>query len=341
MSTIIDVERLSGVSKSTISRYLRGQSISNEKRLLVEKAIVELDYNINPLASGLKTNKTNTIGIVIPQITDPFFPPIIKRLEKRLRDNGYRTLISNYDENPLLEVRQVRALIKNRVDGIILVTSSKSSDHIKECMENKIPIILMDRDTVDCNCDTVMSDHYQATYDALSIAIRMGHRKIGIIRGQEGIYTDEIRYKAYVDVLKDHDISYNANYVVRAENIHHDACREFMRLLNLEDPITLVFASNIYLSLGILEGIINNGVKVPEDVSVLSFDRVSSFPFMYFVKSIKPEFACIYQPLDEIADKTVDLLIKRIGSKEVEEPQHIIVKTSIIMTGSIKPLCTK
>lgn len=342
MSKIIDIENLSGVSKSTISRYFSGQKIRSENKILIEKAIEQLNYNVK-LNIDDKTNcKSNTIGIVIPQITDPFFPSIIRRLEKILRESGYMTLISNYDAVPELEEIQVNNMIKKNVDGIILVSSSNMTSHVIECKKKNIPILLLDREIEGVDCDVVMCDHYQATYDALSMVIRKGHKKIGMLRNQDSIYTDEVRYRAYVDALTNHNIEIKPEYVVRAGQIHHDVSREFMRLMNLSDPITVVFASNIYLGFGVLEGIIQNGIKIPEDVSVITFDRLSSFPFMNFIKSISPEFTSIYQPLDEIAEKTAELLLMRINSTgENFTPKKIIVKTSIIMTESIKSLCSK
>lgn len=337
MSTILDVEKLSGVSKSTISRYLRGQNIREDKKILIDKAIEELNYRLNPMASGLKTNKTMTIGIVLPRLADPFFPPIIKEIESELRELGYRTLISNYDDDIALEIKQMELMRQYRVDGIILATDSRNGEHIKSCLNDRIPVVLIDRLIDGLDCDSVCSDNYQATFDALNLAIRKGHRKIAILRGQDNVYTDRIRYKAYLDVLKYHGIPINENYIATAGISNHDASREFMRLLDCKDPATLIFASNLHLALGAIEAIIEYNVKVPDEVSVLNFDRLTSFPYMNFVKSIKPELSSIQQQLEIVAEEAVALLMNRIkiGFKNYKA-EHITVKASIIMTESIK-----
>lgn len=339
MSTILDVEKISGVSKSTISRYLRGRNVRDDKKALIESAIKELDYKLNPMASSLKTNKTMTIGIVLPRIADPFFPPIVKEIEKSLRDNGYRTLISNYDDDPLLEIKQVELMRQYRVDGLIVAPTSDMASHLLACEKSGIPVVLIDRDVSSGEFDSVYSDHYQASFDILSFAVRKGHKKIAILRGQDSVFTDVERFRAYKDVLERFNIPFNPDYVAYAGINNHAVSREFMRIIDSKDPPTLIFATNVYMSIGVLEAIIEYGVHIPDEVSVVSFDRLSSFPYMNFVKGFNPEIASVCQNLPLIAEKSVELLLKRIneGIKDGEH-QHIEVKSTIVMTDSVKTI---
>jgi LacI family transcriptional regulator len=339
MSTILDVEKYSGVSKSTISRYLNGHTVRPEKKELIEKAIKDLSYTKNPFASGLKNGKTHTIGILIPEITDFFFPPIISNIEKTLRNIGYQTLISNYGEDPKKEKEILNFLVNKHVDGIIIASSSSTGEHIQKCLDKNIPVVLLDRLIGGFDCDAVTSDHYQGTYDALSRVIRKGHSRIAFIRGEESVHSDKTRFHAYEDALKNHNIEVKPKYVVTAGINEYDVSREFMGLLDLPEPPTLIFLSNLFIAIGGLEAIIENDIKIPDDVSILAFDRISSFPWMNFVKSITPEFSSIYQHLDGIGSNVCTLLLDRIESNgKYKKTKQVIVKTSLIMTDSIKSL---
>jgi len=222
MTTILDVEKKSGVSRSTISRYLNGKRVREENRKKIEAAIEELSYRPNPMASGLKSSRIYTIGCVLPEITDPFFPPIIRIFQKKMLDYGYQTIFNTYGNDLRQEIEQVRTLSNNRVDGLVVATSNKDGTHIKKCLDDGLPVILLDRLIEGLECDNVTVDNFQSVYDALSLAIRMGHKKIGYIRGRD-LYTDLVRFEGYQTALKKHDIDYMEEYVAIAELIEHDS----------------------------------------------------------------------------------------------------------------------
>lgn len=338
MTTIIDVEKKSGVSRSTISRYLNGKNVRPENKKKIEEAIEALSYHRNPLASGLKSNKTYTVGCVLPDITDPFFPGIIKFFQEKMLKNGYQTILNTYGNDSELEVEQVRTLANKRVDGLVVATSVDDGTHIKECLDDNLPVIMLDRLIDGLDCDSVTVDNYQSVYDAISLAIRMGHRKIGYILGRE-LYTDKVRFKGFKDALANNRIDIPKEYVVYAELIEHDATRQFMRLMNLADPPTLIFCSNVYYALGAFEAMLEYDLKTPDDVSVMAFDLLSSFTFFGFTKAIKPQFASIAQPREEIGIKTADLLLRRLekGMKDYE-PIQIELKTIFSMSNSVADL---
>jgi len=340
MTTILDVEKQSGVSKATISRYLNGIKVSKKNSEKIAKAIKEMDYNVNPLASGLKSSRTNTIGIVIPVITDQFFPPIIRTFEKYMGKNNYQIILNSYNIDESLEKRQVKILVNKKVDGIVIATSSYDGEHIKACIKNKIPVVLLDRLIPGFKCDSVTIDNYQATFDAISLAIRKGHKKIAIMRGVRS-YTDDERFKGYKDALEINQLELRKDYITKTINSYEqdDAKRDFMRLLSLKDPPTLVFCSNIYLAAGVLKARLEYNIKVPEEISIIAFDQLSKFPNYSFVSLIKPEFSGICQPLNEIGVVAAKIMLDRI-SKGMDnyKPDNIELKTTFIMTESVADL---
>ncbi|MBN1298148.1 MAG: LacI family DNA-binding transcriptional regulator [Actinobacteria bacterium] len=340
MVTIFDVEKLSGVSKATISRFLNGKTVRNNNAEKIQKAIKELNYNINPLASGLKSNKTNTIGVVIPVITDQFFPPILRAFEKFVSKNNYYIILNNYNIDEALEKEQVRNLVNKKVDGIILATSSYDGEHVKECLKNKIPVVLLDRLIPGIKCDSVVTDNYQSTFDAISLCIRKGHKKIAMMRGVRS-YTDDERFKGYRDALDFNQLELRKEYITVTSGSYEqdDAKRDFMRLLNLKEPPTLIFCSNIYLSAGALKARLEYNINIPEEVSVIAFDQLSKFPNYSFVSLIRPEFSGICQPLDEIGLIAGKLMLERIKKgMDNYEAENIELKTIFIMTESVAEL---
>lgn len=338
MTTIIDVEKKSGVSRSTISRYLNGMNVRLENKKKIEKAINELSYQRNPMASGLKSSKTYTVGCVLPDITDPFFPGIIKLFQEKMLQGGYQTIFNTYGNDYELEVEQIRTLANKRVDGLVVVTSMNEGAHIQECLDNDIPVIMLDRLIDGLDCDSITVDNYQSVYDAITLAIRKGHRKFGYIRGKN-LYTEVVRFKGFEGALKNNGIELPEEYVVIADLVEHDSARQFMRLINLADPPTMIFCSNLYHTMGALEAMLEYDVNIPGDVSVMAFDLISSFPYYGYMKAIKPQFASIIQPMEEMGNKTAELLLHRLknGMKDYE-PIHVKLKTIFSLGNSVADL---
>jgi len=340
MTTILDVEKKSGVSKSTISRYLNGKKVSKKNSEKIAQTIKEMDYSINPLASGLKSSRTNTIGIVIPVITDQFFPPIIRAFEQYMGKNNYQIILNSYNIDESLEKSQVKILVNKKVDGIVIATSSYDSEHLKACMKSKIPVVLLDRLIPGFKCDSVTVDNYQATFDAISLAVRKGHKKIAIMRGVRS-YTDDERFKGYKDAMDINQLELRKGYVTKTINSYEqdDAKRDFMRLLSLKESPSLVFCSNIYLAAGVLKARLEYNIKVPDEVSVIAFDQLSKFPNYSFVSLIKPEFSGICQPLSEIGVVSAKILLDRINKgMDNYKPDNVELKTTFIMTESVADL---
>jgi LacI family transcriptional regulator len=197
---------------------------------------------------------------------------------------------------------------------------------------------MLDRLIDGLECDSVTVDNYQSVFDAISIGIRMGHRKIGYIRGRE-LYTDIVRLEGYKAALNFNGIEVRDDYIVISELVEHDATRQFMHLMNLPDPPTLIFCSNVYHTMGAFEAMLEYDLKIPEDVSVIVFDRLSAFPYMGFTESIKPQFASISQPIEEIGSCTAELLLERLeNGMDHYEPKSVKLKTSFSMTESVSNL---
>lgn len=337
MHTILDVEKKSGVSRSTISRYLNGKKVTEENRIKIEQAIAELSYRRNPMASGLKSSKTYTVGMVLPSISDPFFPKLVVGFQKYMREHGYQTIFNSSDHDPELEVRQVEILANKRVDGLVVASVHKEGAHIKKCLRSGLPVILLDRLIEGLECDSVTVDNYHAVYDALSLCIRKGHKKIAFLGSK--YYTDMERFRGFTVALKRAGLPLREEYIAWAEITQHDSARQFMRLLNLVEPPDMVFCSNIYHTLGVLESMLEYKIQIPKEVSVLSFDSLEASPFYEFTRCIHPRFASICQPHELISMETAKLLLKRIEEGIPDyKPTRLELATSFDIAESVADL---
>ncbi|MBF9016692.1 LacI family DNA-binding transcriptional regulator [Oceanispirochaeta sp. M2] len=334
LSTILDVERESGVSKSTISRFLHGRTVTEENRIKIVNAIDKLNYKMNPLASGLKTSTTFTVGVILPDITDSFFPPIIKEFERNMRENGYNVILSDYGNCKDNEIKQLEMLMDKKIDGVVLASSHEKGEHIQACIDEGLPVILLDRLIDRLDCDSITVDNYTASYKAISRCIEMGHRNIGAVYGD--FYTDKERFRGVEKALKDHGIEQSEDSLIQVKDFDCQLEKEIADLLDSENRPTLLFCSNVYIGIGALKMRLRRKLNIPEDISVLVFDDIATFPNHDYVSFIEPEFSSIIQPLTEIGKYAAELLLERIKhAGEEYEPVHIELKTRLKMTDSV------
>ena len=336
MSTILDVEKESGVSKSTISRFLHGKSVTEENRVKIEHAIEKLHYRINPLASGLKSSKTFSVGVVLPDITDSFFPPIIKEFEKSMSGNGYNVILSDYGNDPEKEKKQLELLADKKIDGVVLATSNTSGAHIQKCLDENLPVILLDRLLPDVECDSITVDNFTAAYNAITECIKMGHTDIGAVYGH--YYTDSERIRGLQKAIKDNGLKIDHEKIIQLNLLADTPEDSISKLIDMKKSPTLLVCSNVYIGIVALKIRLQRNLNIPDDISVLVFDDISTFPNHDYVSFIKPEFASITQPLSEIGKYAAELLLDRIKNTNKTEALNIELKTRLKMTGSVAKL---
>lgn len=335
--TILDVEKESGVSKSTISRYLHGRSVNKDNKIKIERAIKKLNYKINPLASGLRSSKTFSVGVVLPDITDSFFPPIIKEFERCMSANGYNVILSDYGNDPEKEISQLEMLSDKRIDGVVVATSNTRGSHIQTCLNNNLPIILLDRLLPDIDCDSITVDNFNSTYTAITECIKLGHTKISAVYCQ--YYTDSERIRGLVKAMKDNGINPDSAKLINIDLNRDNPEESITRLLDMKERPSLLFCSNIYIGIGALKVRLQRNLRIPEDISVLSFDDIATFPNHDYISYIRPEFSSISQPLTEIGKYAAELLLERIKNPGSEyKAVNIELKTKLKMTGSVAEL---
>ncbi len=328
--TMKDVAKLAGVSISTVSHVInKTRYVEPETREKVYQAIKTLGYRPNILASSLRKRVTNTIGLIISNITNLFYPEVVRGVEDYLAKYNYNLILCNSDENVEKEKNYIEVLFSRRVDGLI-ITPSKSSEtreNLDLFREKNIPIVLVDRKIEGLEEDVVLADNMEGTYEAISYLISLGHKKIGIITGPLDTTTGCERLEGYLKALEDKGLKKDDNLIYEGDFKEEGGYKGVEALLNISNPPTAIFTSNNLMALGALKKVTELGLKIPQDLSLISFDDMDWFPYF------SPPLTAVYQPAYELGETAVKLLFERLKRgrkkrKEVRLPTKLIIRES-------------
>lgn len=307
MSTIKDVAKLAGVSTSTVSKYINGGNVRQECAAAIKSAVEALDYRVNPFARNLKAQRSRSIGVLMPDMTAPFFSSILTSMDKKLRSHGYHTLISCYGSNHGYERDNLHFLIANGVDGLIYVPENISADEFYELTSNfNIPAILVDRPIQGVQTDTVLVNNNESAYQAVSQLIQKGHRRIAAITGPGAVYTAKERLVGYLRALSDHSIIYDDSLVISDENAFATGYKGLEQLMDRTDPPTAILTTNYNITIGLVTAARERGIKLMEELDIFGFDCVDICTMM------KPPLPVVFQPEQLIGQTAAQYLIDRL-----------------------------
>lgn len=305
-----------------------------ENRKRIEAAIKELNFTVNEFARGLKTNKSNTVGIIIPDIGNVYVANTIPIIVDYLRLYGYATIICDSRSDHERESELVSFLMTKRVDGIINMPVGADGSHLYNALDNGIPVVLLDRVVADCigRTDAVLVDNMHAAQEATSCLIAHGHNEIGVIAGPRDVTTAMDRLSGYISVLKKHKLEISDSLIEYSDFTIESGYRSCKRLLTNNPNITAVFATNYDVTVGAMMAINEYGVSVPDDLSVFGFDD------MPFAKVIKPHLSVIAQPIADIGQNAAQLLLSRINGQNTGHSKITVLKTTAILRDSVKKI---
>lgn len=330
--TIKDVARLAGVSIATVSKHINGITVKEQNRLNIEDAIQSLGFKANVIARGLKTNKTMTVGVLIPSLENTFATSIVSHIERILLQSGYSTIICDYNQDTDLENRKFDFLLEKSVDGIIIMPLGITAEKIQKAVENDIGIVLIDRQIKDLECDVVLVDNLNASYNAVEKLITMGHKEIGIICGPQNIFTAQERLKGYMRVYEDYSMTVDAENIKYGDYEIQSGYELMMSYLERETPPTAVFVTNYEMTLGAVMAINERNIKIPEELSFIGFDNLQ------LAKVVKPSLTIVVQPIHQIGESAANLIIKRLKGDESNFPFLFRLKTEIIEGQSVSEI---
>jgi LacI family transcriptional regulator len=326
MPTIRDVARRAGVAPITVSRVINNDSyVSHETRRRVELAIAELDYIPNALGPSLRSKRTNTLALVLSDITNPFWTTVARGVEDTANKHGYHIIMGNTDESPQKQEEYLIFLLKKQVDGFLLVpVSSRSLDRLQQ---RRVPFVVLDRRIPDKQIDSVRGDSVAGAYDLTRHLLELGHRRIALIAGPQHVSTAVDRVEGYRRALEEVGLG-NKEQVYWGEYNQQTGYEITEQILQTEPRVTAIFATNNFISIGTVRALRAAGVRVPEDMSVVSFD---DFPPAI---TIDPFFTVASQPAYEMGQKATELLLARLLGGAPEGYQEIVLPTKIIVRQS-------
>lgn len=341
MATIKDVAEKAGVSITTVSHVInQTRYVSEELTQKVCQAMKDLDYHPNTLARSLRSGRTKTIGLVVPDISNLFFAEISRKLEDKGFEYGYSVILCNSDDDNSKEESYIDILLAKQVDGIIFISAGGSESNLIKPLASDIPVVITDRDIEGINSDVVLIENRKGGYEATNYLISLNHKKIACISGPSPITPSAQRVDGYQQALADAGIRFEKD-LLRVGDFRFESGEQAMReLLAIPEPPTAVFVCNDMMALGAMRAIKDFGKSVPEDVSVVGFDNVPLSSVIY------PSLTTVAQPIKEMADLIVELLVEKIQVKEKQkrhkemEPsyQRIVLDTQLLVRDSCKRL---
>ncbi|WP_254060076.1 LacI family DNA-binding transcriptional regulator [Granulicella sp. L56] len=327
-TTMHDIAAHANVSVGTVSHVLNDTATVREvlkKRVL--KSIEELGYSVNHLSRGLRRNKTNLIGVIIPDIMNPFFPAVVRGVEDLAFKSNYRVLLCNADNDVKKEEAYLADLQSFLAAGIILIPSV---DH-KIVGKGMPPVVCVDRKPKGWKGDSVTVANAAGGYLAAQHLINMGHRQVGIVRGPSNVTTATERVDGFLKAMAEHKIVVLSEYLQSGSFDQESGYACTLRLLNLLPRPTAIFTASDLMAVGALAAVKNQKLKCPKDVSIISFDGLA------FTQMTEPAITSIFQPSYQLGYSAVRLLLERINGMD-SPPQDIVLDTELKMKDSVRRL---
>lgn len=289
---------MAGVAPSTISKYINGGRVREENEDAIRKAIETLDYHVDPFARGLKTKRNRSVGVLLPDMTAPFFGNVVMALARTMRERDYHCLISSYCANHGMERDNLKFMLTCGIDGLVYAPEDLSPDEFKELTSKRgIPIVLIDRLIQGVDIDAVLVDNADVVYKAVNKLLAKGHSRIAIITGPKSVYTAKERMVGYLRALSNAGILYNEKLVISGNNDFATGYRGCDLLMHQTNRPTAVFTTNYDITLGFITAARERGWRIPDDVDVFGFDSVETCSMM------KPPLPVVQQP-DQLIGKT-------------------------------------
>lgn len=332
MATIVEVAKRAGVSIATVSNVIRGtKRVSPAVHARVQQAIRDLDYYPNEIARSLKVKQTRMLGIVLPDITNPFFPEVIRGAEDTAYDRGYFLVTANTDEQIGRERRVVAALRSYRVDGILLASApGHDTKHIQSAITAGLPVVCIDRPILGVETDAVLLDNVRGGRECVRHLIRLGHEKIAIITGKLDAQIAQERLEGYEQALKAAGIPVDQSLVLEGDFRRESGYQIGKQLLRGKLKVTAVFVCNGVMALGFLKALEESGKRCPEDVALATFDDLA------VDRSFHPHLTAVVQPSYEMGARAATVLMDRIEGRRTGDPSIVRIAPTLVIRESTR-----
>lgn len=332
--TLRDVAAAAGVHPATASRALNPATrplVNEETAKRVLEAAEQLGYRPNPIARGLKTNRSYTVGVVVPDLRNPLFPPIARGIEERLEPSGYTSVLANTDNDHEREKLSFEALRARQVDGFITGTARREHPLLRELAATGLPIVQVNRRVDEDDLPSVVADDHAGIRMAIDHLVALGHRDIAHVAGSLEVSTGLHRYEGFLQAMDERGLDAHRDRVPTALNYSEEEGRRLTEAL-LADGLqfTALIAGNDLMALGCIDALRAAGLRVPEDVSVVGFND------MDWSDRFDPPLTTVRVPHHELGVQAAALLLDRLAEPE-ETPKHLVLPVEMVVRGSSGP----
>jgi DNA-binding LacI/PurR family transcriptional regulator len=292
----------------------------------VRELAAQIDYQPNVLAQYLKQQRTNTIGVIIPETVNRFFAKAVGGIQQVANQAGFNVMICQSSESLALERNNIHTFLGNKVDGLLISVSRQtdSHEHLQHAIDKEVPIVFFDRIVEELNASQVYSDNYEICYQGTEHLISQGCKRIAFIAGPQNLYTSRNRLNGYLAALKKHNIKVQESLIIYTTYTVNDVESYTRQLLNLRQKPDAIFAINDMAALEIMHIIKNRGLNIPKDIAVLGFNNENICGF------VEPSLSSIDHPAFEMGVAAAEILLKQITTKETIQEKRIIKSRLVI-----------
>jgi LacI family transcriptional regulator len=329
MSTYKDIQAMTGLSLSTISKYYNGLPVREKNRLAIEEAATALGYRVNAVARSLRSRRSSTVGVLLPALDNDFHLTIIAGVEAALRADGISVLVCSSRPAPR---DAVDFLMGRMVEGIIAVPTPNDVDALRKVAAQGVPVVAIDWVAPELDTDRVVLDNTAAGAAVARHLADHGHRRVALVGGDPAISTMRERADGFRDTLAARDISVDEEYLTSGPLTVDSGQASTERLLALPGRPTALFAANYELTLGMLIAVNDSGLRVPSDISLVGFDSIE------LARAVRPRLTMFEQPTSAIAREAARLIRSRLDGPAGTSPETIRLSGRLLVGASVAAL---
>lgn len=329
--TIYDIAKKANVSISTVSRVFNGNELVSKKtRKKVQKVIEEMNYIPNAIARSLVCQTSKTIGLIVSDISNPFFTDVIDGIDSILSSEGFTAFMCDTRYSPEKENKYICQMLEKRVDGIIIFSAYASDTNLITKTKNIIPLVSVQSTFSEADCINTTDD--KGAFEAVDYLIKLGHSKIAFLVYEYNNSTISDRMKGYLKAHKENRLTVNNEYIITSKFTSNGGYYMTKELLEKCPEVTAIFAYNDVIALGAYMAINEKGMKIPDDISIVGYDDIE-------VASLTmPKLTTVSQPFYDIGKNAAELLLKRIKENRKSTPQTILLPTKLVIRDSARKI---
>lgn len=325
-----EIAKLAGVSSATISRVTNNEpGVSPKTAIKIRRLIKEYGYVQNAIARGLKTSNSKTIGFLVPDISNPFFPAVLSGIESLCVKNGYNLILQNTNQNTLREINAIDMLLQHRVDGLIAIIVDGEGNQLEQFTTMGIPVVLIDRLTRKGEYDSVIIDNMGGMAQGVEYLAQLGHKKIALIHGPTNISPcGEERMTGYLTAMRNAGLKVVKEYIIDGNSTEEGGYLCTKELIQSPNPPTAIFTVNNFMTMGAYKALADARVRVPKEVSLLGFDDFSLAAYL------SPPISLMSRPTVEMGRIATEMLLERLTqgvnlpSRKVVLPTNLTIRCS-------------